>query len=168
MLYVSLAQQLRTLSTSNPHISTHYQQGPCQDSKILPRQVSCHNTNGVCQSHLDDDEEILSLVSLSHHVLPVHECAGLQGIGNSQSLPFVQTLCTQPEIQGLCVKLVALVRQRNVNRNQCSVQFQARAIILDAHCSANVTKHIGRQMMMIGSLWLGSFVSSDGQALGER
>ena len=156
MLYVSLAQQLRTLSTSNPHISTHYQQGPCQDSKILPRQVSCHNTNGVCQSHLDDDEEILSLVSLSHHVLPVHECAGLQGIGNSQSLPFVQTLCTQP------------VRRRNVNRNQCSVQFQARAIILDAHCSANVTKHIGRQMMMIGSLWLGSFVSSDGQALGER
>ena len=47
----------------------------------------------MCQLHLNDDEEILSLVSLNHHVVPVHECTGLQGIGHSQSLPLIQALC---------------------------------------------------------------------------
>ena len=37
-----------------------------------------------------DDEEVVPGLALSHHISPVLEGGGLQGIGNCQSFPFVK------------------------------------------------------------------------------
>ena len=45
------------------------------------------------ESHLGDDEEVVSGVSLPHDLLAVLKLHGLQGVGHGEPLPLVQVLC---------------------------------------------------------------------------